>query len=1209
MNAPTSLVRKRSRRAALIRHGLWPLQNHPFLQRYVRLVQTAFKVPYAAVTMPADNDEDINIVSQAGGNAGITSIPRYKSLCSHAMLLDDLFIVEDMAQDWRFKDAPSATGQGFGAVQDGKMFRFYASVPVKLSLPAQDPRFPDEAINVGRLMIMDYTPRSLDNGDVHMLNDISHMVSESFDNAYREQLGQKTAKMAQSLGYLALSVDNPKLLRKFNKMPGSESGVTPSSTSETSDMDEMTASCERTQLVCASLRSTLNAQTAFAIDVRALNIDAPKPRPNKHSKKRRAAFPRASWSPYSSSPLHSPEIEHPATVATPKSPTPSTPVLTPGAEPEAELSSPLLATPTSERCSSPGSTALATPTSESPHLSHAYIPDTITYGPDLSRLKLGHGPAEEGEESHERARLHAYDGSEEHMPDVTSAEATREIKELLSLAQHSHNPDQAHFWANLEASAAKYPTDSEHEPSTTGSASGPSGISEGVSDSSDGSAEFSPLSAIVTKDTRMYATVPVLSASRTKIRKVLVITFTTLQALDQSDLLFLHAAANILHASITRREAIAAEQAQLSFIQTVQHELRTPLHGILGVAEDLRHALQSRALVTEAEKHCLTQSEYLDRSLEVIELAGSSLTRLLDDVLDFGQVTGVKSTSEPVSRPGLGDQTEVNETLDIADWMEKLGRKIYAYEKMMRRVKSGQLALSRARENRHMPELIIFLSDEVQKWSWVTRTTALTKVISRVVGNAFRFTESGEIELRCDAVEGEENEDQLLFTVSDTGKGMSQEFIKHQLFRPFTKGSSFTPGAGLGMTLVALLAQEMDAQLHVASECGKGTQITIRVPAERVRRAPLDVDLDGVGDELSVPDTSVRTYFIQPSPKNALISFVLNGLQKLNLTPVPAMADADVVVMDTVDTSAFSLASVDLHPNAKVVLLGSSGMSLPSTARFIGHPMYVMRPPHGPRELQRMTNFILEANARLVHDPVLLSRDSDAVSVASSTATSISPWSVRKRVDTPLSPPTPAGMLVPGVGPGVGAVGNTGLPPPAMHVPESKLGKDDFKVLVVEDNPINMRLLTTIIKRLGFQCAEAVDGADAVSKYISFQPVVVLLDISLPVQDGFEACKQIRESAAQLSLAPMVVAITALSSEQDQQRGLHECGMDVWKTKPVSPRSLSAELQEWFQRWLTQSSVPHARGAGSAPAGDSLLPPTGKDMRKKKTRQPPVLST
>jgi len=144
------------------------------------------------------------------------------------------------------------------------------------------------------------------------------------------------------------------------------------------------------------------------------------------------------------------------------------------------------------------------------------------------------------------------------------------------------------------------------------------------------------------------------------------------------------------------------------------------------------------------------------------------------------------------------------------------------------------------------------------------------------------------------------------------------------------------------------------------------------------------------------------------------------------------------------------------------------------------------------------------------------------------------------------------------------------------HAAEEKVVEHEFRVLVVEDNPINLKLLTTLCKRLKMKYEEAKDGVEAVVKYLSFRPSVVLLDISLPEQDGFQAAAQMRSHPPFTDHPPRIVAITALSSEQDKIRGLTQCGMDIWLTKPVSTRALQKDLLEMEHNWKALHAPPAA---------------------------------
>lgn len=92
----------------------------------------------------------------------------------------------------------------------------------------------------------------------------------------------------------------------------------------------------------------------------------------------------------------------------------------------------------------------------------------------------------------------------------------------------------------------------------------------------------------------------------------------------------------------------------------------------------------------------------------------------------------------------------------------------------------------------------------------------------------------------------------------------------------------------------------------------------------------------------------------------------------------------------------------------------------------------------------------------------------------------------------------------------------------------------------------------------------AEDGAQAVVKFVEFKPSLVLLDINLPILDGFAACTQMRGHI--LDHLPKIIAITALSSPSDKLRG-SDVGINLWLTKPVGMRKLRQDLEAWRKAW------------------------------------------
>ena len=116
------------------------------------------------------------------------------------------------------------------------------------------------------------------------------------------------------------------------------------------------------------------------------------------------------------------------------------------------------------------------------------------------------------------------------------------------------------------------------------------------------------------------------------------------------------------------------------------------------------------------------------------------------------------------------------------------------------------------------------------------------------------------------------------------------------------------------------------------------------------------------------------------------------------------------------------------------------------------------------------------------------------------------------------------------------------------------------KVLVVEDNPVNMKLLVKILERFQFQTLSAAHGKEALALLDEHGPVdAILMDCQMPVMDGYEATRQIRKNHHDLP----IIAITANVSEHDQKR-CYDAGMSDYLPKPISPQIIESALTRWL---------------------------------------------
>ena len=237
---------------------------------------------------------------------------------------------------------------------------------------------------------------------------------------------------------------------------------------------------------------------------------------------------------------------------------------------------------------------------------------------------------------------------------------------------------------------------------------------------------------------------------------------------------------------VARDVAEASDRAKGQFLANMSHELRTPLNAIIGYSEMLKEESEERGL-----------AEFIP-DLEKINGAGRHLLALINDILDLSKIDAGKVTLhlEPFEVPKL-----VGEVLATVQTLVKKGVSLV----------SGDL---------------------VGLGTMVADPTRLRQCLFNLLSNACKFTDMGSITLTAER-RPNQGKDWLVFAVADTGIGMSQEQVA-RLFRDFEQVHSSARqagGTGLGLAISRKLCRMMGGDIAVASEVGRGTTFTMRVPA------------------------------------------------------------------------------------------------------------------------------------------------------------------------------------------------------------------------------------------------------------------------------------------------------------------------------------------------------------------------------------------
>lgn len=135
---------------------------------------------------------------------------------------------------------------------------------------------------------------------------------------------------------------------------------------------------------------------------------------------------------------------------------------------------------------------------------------------------------------------------------------------------------------------------------------------------------------------------------------------------------------------------------------------------------------------------------------------------------------------------------------------------------------------------------------------------------------------------------------------------------------------------------------------------------------------------------------------------------------------------------------------------------------------------------------------------------------------------------------------------------------------------QGQLKRSPFQVQVVEDNSLNKRILTRVMDQCKVGYLLASDGAEAVEQFRQHRPPLVLLDINMPIMGGYDAALAMRAIEAEdktVGIRSLIIAVTALSDDYSRRKGLEECDMDQWLTKPIEVGKLRSSLQKWKETY------------------------------------------
>ncbi|OPX55881.1 PAS domain S-box-containing protein [Oceanospirillum multiglobuliferum] len=396
----------------------------------------------------------------------------------------------------------------------------------------------------------------------------------------------------------------------------------------------------------------------------------------------------------------------------------------------------------------------------------------------------------------------------------------------------------------------------------------------------------------------------------------------------------------------------------------------------------------------------------------------------------------------------------------------------------------------------------------------------LSQVLLNLCTNAVKFTHYGEVLVEAEAINNTDTTVTLKFTISDTGIGMSQEQMGN-LFRPFSQADGSTTrrfgGTGLGLAICKHLTTMMGGHIEVNSTEGKGSVFTFTISCgvqTDVAQKPINLD--------SLPELKVLVVDDNAHARSIMEKMILSfGYQVDLAASAPEALEKLKTALE--QGQPYDLSCIDWQmPDIDGTTLIAQYAAIPNAQ----HTKNLLITAHGRQSIdwlkqqQGISGLLLKP----VNPSVLLDSIADLFGVAQITKLDKS----HAQQDIALQLSRIAGA----------------------------------HVLLAEDNLINQQVACELLQRLGLEVTVANNGWEALEYLKSQHFDLLLCDIQMPVLDGYQTAKAIREELQLLDFP--IVAITANAMSGDKELSL-ESGMNDHISKPVDPEHLNRVLLHWIK--------------------------------------------